>query len=107
MKAAELPEGEGLGIAVNTLGGSYAEETAAALQKVFPKAYIKEVGQDEDLAEEIPGSPAGPGSWPWASGAATEPSAPRPRPPSNIPFPCWSCRAERSTTSPGTPGLPA
>jgi undecaprenyl-diphosphatase len=53
VKAAELPEGEGLAIAVNTLGGSYAEETAAALQKVFPKAYIKEVGQDEDLAEEI------------------------------------------------------
>ena len=53
VKAAELPEGEGLGIAVNTLGGSYAEETAAALQKVFPKAYIKEVAQDEDLASEI------------------------------------------------------
>ncbi|WP_346927922.1 phosphatase PAP2 family protein [uncultured Arthrobacter sp.] len=53
VKAAELPEGQGLAIAVNTLGGSYAAETAAALQKVFPKAYIKEVGQDEDLAEEI------------------------------------------------------
>ncbi len=53
VKAAELPEGEGLGIAVNTLGGSYAEETAAALQKVFPKAYIKEVAHDEDLAEGI------------------------------------------------------
>ena len=53
VKAAELPEGAGLGIAVNTLGGSYAEETAAALQKVFPKAYIKEVARDEDLAEEL------------------------------------------------------
>ncbi|BCW68861.1 glycerophosphatase [Arthrobacter sp. NicSoilB4] len=53
VKAAELPEGQGLAIAVNTLGGSYAEETSAALQEVFPKAYIKEVGQDEDLAEEI------------------------------------------------------
>lgn len=53
VKAAELPEGEGLAIAVNTLGGSYADETSAALQKVFPKAYIKEVGHDEDLAEEI------------------------------------------------------
>ena len=53
VKAAELPEGEGLGIAVNTLGGSYAAETAAALRKVFPKAYIKEVAQGEDLAEEI------------------------------------------------------
>lgn len=53
VKAAELPEGEGLGIAVNTLGGSYAAETASALRKVFPKAYIKEVAQGEDLAEEI------------------------------------------------------
>ena len=53
VKAAELPEGEGLGIAVNTLGGSYAAETAAALRKVFPEAYIKEVAQGEDLAEEI------------------------------------------------------
>lgn len=53
VKAAELAEGAGLGIAVNTLGGSYAEETAAALQKVFPKAHIKEITQDEDLAEEL------------------------------------------------------
>ncbi|WP_144672357.1 bifunctional phosphatase PAP2/diacylglycerol kinase family protein [Arthrobacter sp. U41] len=51
--AAKLPDGEGLGIAVNTLGGAYAEETAAALQKVFPKAYIKEISPDEDVAEEI------------------------------------------------------
>lgn len=51
--AAEVPEGEGLGIAVNTLGGAYAEATAAALQKVFPKAYIKEISPDEDVAEEI------------------------------------------------------
>ncbi|MDI3242041.1 phosphatase PAP2 family protein [Arthrobacter sp. AL08] len=50
---AKLPEGTGLGIAVNTLGGSYAAETAAALHKIFPKAHIKEVSQDEDLAEEI------------------------------------------------------
>ena len=53
VKAAELPDGEGLGIAVNTLGGSYAAETAAALQKVFPKAHIYEVDQNEDLAQEI------------------------------------------------------
>ena len=53
VKAPELPEGEGLAIVVNTLGGSYAEETSAALQKVFPKAYITEVGHDGDLAEEI------------------------------------------------------
>ena len=53
VKAAELPDGEGLGIAVNTLGGSYAAETAAALQKVFPKAYIREISPDEDVAEEV------------------------------------------------------
>ena len=53
VKAAELAEGAGLGIAVNTLGGSYAEETAGALQKVFSKAHIKEITQDEDLAEEL------------------------------------------------------
>jgi len=51
--AAALPDGEGLGVAVNTLGGSYAEETAAALRKVFPKAYIQEIGPDEDVAAAI------------------------------------------------------
>ena len=61
VKAAELPEGEGLAIVVNPLGGSYAEETAYALQRVFPKAYIKEVGQDEHLAEEISRVAARPG----------------------------------------------
>ena len=49
VRAAELPDGQGLGIAVNTLGGSYADETADALQKVFPKAYIKEIGPDESV----------------------------------------------------------
>jgi diacylglycerol kinase family enzyme/membrane-associated phospholipid phosphatase len=53
VKAAELPDGEGLGIAVNTLGGSYAAETAAALQKVFPKAYIKEIAPADNVAEAI------------------------------------------------------
>ena len=47
VRAAELPDGQGLCIAVNTLGGSYADETVDALQKVFPKAYIKEIGHDE------------------------------------------------------------
>lgn len=53
VKTAELPDGEGLGIAVNPLGGSYAAETAAALQKVFPKAYIHEIARNEDVAEVI------------------------------------------------------
>lgn len=51
--APALPDGEGLGIAVNTLGGSYAAETAGALQKIFPKAYIKEIGPEDDVAAEI------------------------------------------------------
>ncbi|WP_427135316.1 bifunctional phosphatase PAP2/diacylglycerol kinase family protein [Pseudarthrobacter sp. S9] len=61
VRAAELPDGHGLGIAVNTLGGSYADETTDALQKVFPKAYIKEIAQDEDVAAEIAGVAARPG----------------------------------------------
>lgn len=62
VKAAQLPGGLGLGIAVNTLGGSYAEETAAALRKVFPKAYIKEIGHDEDIAAEIAAVATRPGT---------------------------------------------
>lgn len=53
VEANRLPDGEGLGIAVNTLGGSYADETAAALQEVFPKAYIKEIQAGEDVDAEI------------------------------------------------------
>lgn len=53
VEAAPLPGGEGLGIAVNTLGGSYSAETADALQKVFPQAHIKEIGPDDDVAAEI------------------------------------------------------
>lgn len=53
VQAPELPDGDGLGIVVNTLGGSYAAETAAALQEVFPKAYIEEVDPEGNLAEEI------------------------------------------------------
>ncbi len=53
VRTAELPDGQGLCIAVNTLGGSYADETVAALQKIFPKAYITEIGQDETVAAGI------------------------------------------------------
>lgn len=62
VRAAELPEGEGLGIAVNTLGGSYAAETAAALQSVFPKAYVQEIMPDEDVAEAIAAVAGRPGT---------------------------------------------
>ncbi len=60
--AAELPGGRGLGIAVNTLGGSYAAETSAALQKVFPEAYIKEIADSEDVAAEISAVASRPGT---------------------------------------------
>ncbi|MCQ6270207.1 phosphatase PAP2 family protein [Pseudarthrobacter sp. R1] len=51
--APQLPEGEGLAIVVNTLGGSFTKETAAALQQVFPKAYIKTVQPEDDLCAAI------------------------------------------------------
>ncbi len=87
VKTSALTEGQGLGIAVNTLGGSYAAETADALQKVFPKAHIKEIGQDEDVAAEIaavatrPGTAAlgvwgGDGTVGTAAAAAVEHSLP-------------------------------
>jgi undecaprenyl-diphosphatase len=61
VRAPELAEGQGLGIAVNTLGGSYADETVEALQKIFPKAYIQEIGQGEDIAAQIARVAARPG----------------------------------------------
>ncbi|MFF1882137.1 bifunctional phosphatase PAP2/diacylglycerol kinase family protein [Pseudarthrobacter sp. NPDC058196] len=51
--APGLPEGEGLSIVVNTLGGSFKEETAAALKEVFPKAHINTVQPDDDLVQQI------------------------------------------------------
>jgi undecaprenyl-diphosphatase len=51
--APKLPEGAGLSIVVNTLGGSFKQETAAALQEVFPKAHIRTVEPDEDLKSAI------------------------------------------------------
>ena len=60
-EAAKLPGGEGLSIAVNTLGGSYAPETVKALQDVFPLAHIQEIGDDGDIAAEIGAAAARPG----------------------------------------------
>jgi diacylglycerol kinase family enzyme len=60
--APELPEGNGLSIVVNTLGGSFKEETAEALLQVFPKAYIKTVEPDEDLVAAIEQTAAQPGT---------------------------------------------
>ena len=60
--AAELPEGEGLSIVVNTLGGSFKEETAGALQEVFPKAHINTVQPDDDLVRQISATADVPGT---------------------------------------------
>src|SRR4051794_29653802 len=87
VRAAELPEGQGLSIAVNTLGGSYADETVEALQKTFPKAYITKIGPDESVDAGIarvatrPGTAAlgvwgGDGTVGAAAAAAVERSLP-------------------------------
>lgn len=85
--APELPDGEGLSIVVNTLGGSFTKETAAALQEVFPQAHINTVEAGEDLIDEIrrtanlPGTRAlgvwgGDGTVGTAAAAAVERSLP-------------------------------
>jgi len=85
--APELPGGRGLSIVVNTLGGSFTEETAAALQGVFPDAHINSVHPDQDLLREIrhaaehPGTRAlgvwgGDGTVGAAAAAAVEHSLP-------------------------------
>jgi diacylglycerol kinase family enzyme/membrane-associated phospholipid phosphatase len=60
--APALPDGEGLSIVVNTLGGSFTEETAAALQEVFPKAHINTVQPDDDLLADIAATADWPGT---------------------------------------------
>lgn len=60
--APELPGGAGLSIVVNTLGGSFTEETAGALQEVFPKAHINTVEPGEDLSAEIQATATFPGT---------------------------------------------
>lgn len=61
-EAPALPDGAGLSIVVNTLGGSFTSETAAALQEVFPKAYINTVDPGEDLAAEVHATAVSPGT---------------------------------------------
>ncbi|NUT70608.1 bifunctional phosphatase PAP2/diacylglycerol kinase family protein [Pseudarthrobacter sp. C4D7] len=60
--APALPGGEGLSIVVNTLGGSFKEETASALQEVFPKAHITTVQPYEDLVQRINAAAGSPGT---------------------------------------------
>ncbi|MDI3194490.1 phosphatase PAP2 family protein [Pseudarthrobacter sp. AL07] len=52
-EAPSLPGGEGLSIVVNTLGGSFTEQTADALQEIFPNAYIKTIERGKSLDEAI------------------------------------------------------
>ena len=85
--APQLPRGKGLSIVVNTLGGSFTEETAAALLQVFPEAYIKTVQPEDDLlaaishTADLPGTRAlgvwgGDGTVGAAAAAAVERSLP-------------------------------
>ncbi|RAM38168.1 bifunctional phosphatase PAP2/diacylglycerol kinase family protein [Arthrobacter globiformis] len=53
VEAAKVPHGEGLSIAVNTLGGSFTEETAAALKEVFPLAHITLMAPEDDVAQRM------------------------------------------------------
>ncbi|MFF2318030.1 bifunctional phosphatase PAP2/diacylglycerol kinase family protein [Arthrobacter sp. NPDC058097] len=61
VEAAKVPQGDGLSIAVNTLGGSFTEETAAALKQVFPLAHITLMAPDDDVAERMAEAAAVPG----------------------------------------------
>ncbi|MGK3955180.1 bifunctional phosphatase PAP2/diacylglycerol kinase family protein [Arthrobacter sp. R4] len=61
-QAPELPGGAGLSIVVNTLGGSFTQETAGALQEVFPQAHINKVEPGEDLSVEIQATATFPGT---------------------------------------------
>lgn len=84
---APLPDGEGLAILVNTMGGSYDTETATTLAKVFPKANIKTAGSGpgiqqaladivEDAATRALGVWGGDGTVGTVAAAATEHSLP-------------------------------
>ncbi|MEI2277698.1 phosphatase PAP2 family protein [Paenarthrobacter ilicis] len=61
-EAPAIHDGDGLSIAVNALGGSYTPETADLLKELFPKAYIKEIAEGEDVAGEIKATANRPGT---------------------------------------------
>ncbi|MET3904086.1 phosphatase PAP2 family protein [Paenarthrobacter sp. 4246] len=61
-EAPAIVEGEGLSIAVNVLGGSYSPETGELLKVVFPKAYIREIAEGDDVAAEIDATATRPGT---------------------------------------------
>lgn len=51
--APALQDGAGLGIAVNTLGGSYSAGTIELLRESFPDAHIVEIAEGSDVAAAI------------------------------------------------------
>lgn len=87
---AEVPaiaDGDGLAIAVNAMGGSYTPETGELLKELFPKAYVHEIAEGEDVDEAVrmvaarPGAVAlgvwgGDGTVGTAAAAAVEHSLP-------------------------------
>ncbi|MEJ1114500.1 phosphatase PAP2 family protein [Paenarthrobacter sp. CCNWLY172] len=61
-EAPAIADGEGLSIAVNVLGGSYSPETGELLRVIFPKAYIREIAEGDDVAAEIDAAATRPGT---------------------------------------------
>ncbi|NQD90434.1 phosphatase PAP2 family protein, partial [Paenarthrobacter sp. CM16] len=61
-EAPAIADGEGLSIAVNVLGGSYSPETGELLRVIFPKAYIREIEEGDDVAFEVEAAATRPGT---------------------------------------------
>ncbi|MFJ6455365.1 bifunctional phosphatase PAP2/diacylglycerol kinase family protein [Paenarthrobacter sp. NPDC091669] len=61
-EAPAIADGEGLSIAVNVLGGSYSPETGELLRVIFPKAYIREIAEGDDVVAEIDAAATRPGT---------------------------------------------
>lgn len=62
VEAPALQGGAGLGIAVNTLGGSYSAGTIELLRESFPDAHIVEIEEGSDVAAAIREIADGPGT---------------------------------------------
>jgi len=61
-EAPAIHDGEGLSIGVNVMGGSYTPETGELLREIFPKAYIQEISEGEDIAAEMEAAATRPGT---------------------------------------------
>ncbi|WP_284987323.1 bifunctional phosphatase PAP2/diacylglycerol kinase family protein [Arthrobacter sp. fls2-241-R2A-172] len=62
VEAPAISDGEGLSIGVNVMGGSYTPETGELLREIFPKAYIQEISEGEDIAAEMEAAATRPGT---------------------------------------------